>query len=221
MRPRIFVGSSREAIDIRRAVQQELSDQFDVTVWDQDVFRLSFGALDSLLDTLDSSDAGIFILRSDDLTKSRDKTGPTVRDNVIFELGMFIGRLGRERTFMLSPRGEQEPRLPSDLLGITSAQYSLTGHTGRLRAAVGPACTLVRNSLLQLDMRLTPEPGSQKRLDRAMSRLGRDLESILAIAPEGHDQQPAHAISLQIGRASVQVEFGYIERIVQQTGALA
>lgn len=49
MRPRIFIGSSREAIDVCRVVQSELADDFDVTVWDQDVFRLSYGTLDSLL----------------------------------------------------------------------------------------------------------------------------------------------------------------------------
>jgi hypothetical protein len=33
----IFVGSSREAIGICRAVQDELSDEFDVTIWDQGI----------------------------------------------------------------------------------------------------------------------------------------------------------------------------------------
>lgn len=66
MRSRVFVGSSREAIKISRAIQQELHDDFDVTVWDQDVFQLSFGALESLLGALEASDAGI--LSSDPTT---------------------------------------------------------------------------------------------------------------------------------------------------------
>lgn len=105
MKPRIFLGSSGEAIDVCYAMQQELERDFEVTVWSQDVFRLTHDALDSLLTALDSSDAGIFVLREDDLTESRGQSSPTVRDNVVFELGMFIGRLGRDRTFMLSPHG--------------------------------------------------------------------------------------------------------------------
>ena len=115
MKPRIFIGSSGEALDVCYAIQQELGRDFDVTVWNQDVFRLTRDALDSLLAALDSSDAGVFVLRQDDLTESRGQSNPTVRDNVIFELGMFIGRLGRDRTFMLSPDGSTV-RLPSDLI---------------------------------------------------------------------------------------------------------
>ena len=95
--PRVFIGSSGEALDVSYAVQEEFSRDFDVTVWIQDVFRLSRDALDSLLQALDSSDAGFFILRPDDVTESRGESRFTVRDNVIFELGMFIGRLGRDR----------------------------------------------------------------------------------------------------------------------------
>ena len=35
---------------------------------------------------------------------------------------MFIGRLGRKRTFLVEPRGE-EVELPSDLKGITTLTY--------------------------------------------------------------------------------------------------
>jgi predicted nucleotide-binding protein len=120
MRRRIFVGSSQEAIAICRAVQDELNDEFDVTVWDQSVFRLTRSGFDSLLDVLDSSDAGIFVLRPDDLTTRDGAAAPTVRDNVVFELGMFVGRLGPDRAFMLTPNIEP-PKLASDLAGITTA----------------------------------------------------------------------------------------------------
>ena len=115
MRERIFVGSSSEALDVCRAVQLELGRDFDVTIWDQGAFRLTYGAIDSLQAVLASSDAGVFILTPDDLTESRGQSNLTVRDNVTFELGMFIGHLGRDRTFMLVP-DNSAARLPSDLL---------------------------------------------------------------------------------------------------------
>jgi hypothetical protein len=81
-------------MDVCRAIQQELDRDFDATIWDQDVFRPTHDAIDSLRRALDASDAGIFVLTPDDLTETRGHTNPTARDNVIFELGMFLGRLG-------------------------------------------------------------------------------------------------------------------------------
>jgi O-acetyl-ADP-ribose deacetylase (regulator of RNase III) len=215
MKPRIFVGSSREAIDVCRAIQEELDD-FDVTVWNQDVFRLSYGALDSLLDALDASDAGVFILRPDDLITSRGESSPSTRDNVIFELGMFIGRLGRDRTFMLTPNSASI-RLPSDLIGLTTAGYDADRFdSGQERAAVGPACRRIRQVLGSIQPRMVPEPRSQARLDRAMKRMSKDLESLLAdrrapatAAVDGSESP--RAVSFRLARANVHVELGRIQ----------
>lgn len=216
MRPRIFVGSSREAIDVCRALQGELDDDFDVTVWDQDIFRLSYGALDSLLDALDSCDCGVFVLTPDDLTERRGESSPTARDNVTFELGMFIGRLGRDRTFMLIP-ATSTVRLPSDLIGLTAARYDADRFdSGQRRAAVGPACTKIRDALRSIQLRRAEEPRSQARLDRAMRRMSKDLETLLA----SHDAQRGQtagfvedhgALSFLLGRANVRVEVGRIQ----------
>jgi O-acetyl-ADP-ribose deacetylase (regulator of RNase III) len=216
MRPRIFVGSSREAIKVSRAIQGELDDDFDVTIWDQGVFRLSYGALDSLLDALDSSDAGVFVLRPDDLTESRGESSPTARDNVTFELGMFIGRLGRDRTFMVTP-SSSTVRLPSDLIGLTTAHYDEDRfQSGERPAAVGPACTKIRDALGTIRLRMAEEPRSQVRLDRAMRRMSNDLESLLV----SHNAQPGRAVdftegdrvvSVSLGRARAHVEVGRIQ----------
>lgn len=214
MRRRIFVGSSREAIGICRAVQDELNDEFDVTVWDQGVFRLTRAGFDSLLDVLDSSDAGIFILRADDVTTRRDVSTPSVRDNVIFELGMFVGRLGPDRTFMLTPN-VPPPALPSDLAGITTAHYDARRFDdGESRAAVGPACTRIREQMAARELRVPEVPQSRRRLDRAMARMSRDLESLLGGPPVDADAGaaagPVH-FTTRIEQATVHVEVGRIE----------
>lgn len=48
----------------------------------------------------------------------------TVRDNVLFEAGVFMGALGPKRTFLLWPANAQARlRLPSDLLGLATVSY--------------------------------------------------------------------------------------------------
>lgn len=198
-----------------RAVQLEMQDEFDVVVWNQGVFRLSRDALDSLLDVLDRSDAGIFVLRGDDLTTSRGASNPSVRDNVLLELGMFIGRLGRDRTFMLTPKADR-PELPSDLDGITTAVYKDDvdeNNLADMRVAVSPACSEIRDHLASGRARVAAEPKARERLDRAMGRLSRDLESLLGPAEiqlSASDRQQL-SVSACIGATAVHVELGRIQ----------
>lgn len=214
MKPRVFIGSSGEALDVSDAVQAELARDFEITVWNQDVFRLSHDALDSLLFALDSSDAGVFILKPDDVTESRAQSRFTVRDNVLFELGMFIGRLGRSRTFMLLPN-TPEVDLPSDLAGVITAHYDADRFDRQSRAAVGPACTQIRQSVKAIQPRMVTEPRSRARLDRAMSRMSKDLENLLAehsAAPDNRGMTTwPETVSLMLGRANVLIEVGQIQ----------
>jgi predicted nucleotide-binding protein len=64
------------------------------------------------------------------------------RDNVILELGLFIGALGRQRVFMLIEQG-MDVKIPTDLLGVTPIVYP-AGAPGDLSARLGPACTELR-----------------------------------------------------------------------------
>ncbi|MFS1985958.1 TIR domain-containing protein [Vibrio breoganii] len=47
--------------------------------------------------TKNTFDAAIFVLSPDDVVKIRGTEQTVTRDNVVFELGMFIGRLGADK----------------------------------------------------------------------------------------------------------------------------
>ncbi len=149
---RIFVGSSKEHVNLARAVQENLDPDFETKIWDQDVFRLSQYPLESLLDQLLTSDFGVFVLAPDDVARMRGKNHLVARDNVIFELGLFAGRLGRNRTFVITPRGVPELHLPTDLLGLTAGDYDPDRVDKNLTAAMGAVCNKTR--------RLVSERGS-------------------------------------------------------------
>lgn len=102
------------------------------------IMQLSKGTLDSLLNGLRKYDFAVFILAGDDITQIRDRPMASTRDNVIFELGLFIGHLGADRTFFVTPRSVSDLRIPTDLLGITYATYDDAPQDGNLRAALGP-----------------------------------------------------------------------------------
>jgi Predicted nucleotide-binding protein containing TIR-like domain len=146
MKPRVFVGSSSEGLKIAYALQENLERDAEVTVWNQDVLRPSDFILEDVLKQLDDTDAGIFVFSPDDTVLIRGIEHTSVRDNVIFELGLFIGRLGRDHSFLVAPR-ESNLKLPSDLLGINVLHFEADREDGRLDAALGPACAKIRSAL--------------------------------------------------------------------------
>lgn len=147
MKPSVFIGSSTERLELAYAVQEGLEYNVESTVWTQDVFVLSRGTLSSLVGILDRTDFAVFVLAPDDVTVLRDANNRTVRDNVIFELGLFIGRLGSDRCFLIVPRGLDDFHLPSDLLGVTPATYDPDRQDRNLIAALGPACNRIRKAI--------------------------------------------------------------------------
>lgn len=145
-KPAVFIGSSKEGIEIGRAVQTHLEEISEVTVWDQGLFTLGQSTMETLIKILDRFDFAILILTPDDMVISRDLNASAPRDNVLFELGMFIGRLGRERTFIMFDK-TSNLKFPTDLSGITVAPFITNREDGNLIAAVGSACTFIRNSI--------------------------------------------------------------------------
>jgi hypothetical protein len=156
-RPVVFVGSSSEALLLAEAVQKGLGSVADVVLWSQGVFELSQSYLESLTATLETSDFAVLVLTPDDLVESRGESTTAPRDNVMFELGLFMGRLGRERCFLLFDN-TQNIKLPTDLLGICAATYR-PHQSGNLEAAIGPACTSIKLNIQRLKhkKRLDPE----------------------------------------------------------------
>lgn len=149
-KPRLFIGSSVEGLPVAYSAQEGLEHDMEVTVWSQSVFDPSRFAMDELQSEMDQSDFALFAFEPDDVTRIRGEEFRTARDNVILELGLFIGRLGRERTFILLPRESEPIHLPTDLLGITPLTYEPNRTDENLVAALGPACQRIRKVMSRL-----------------------------------------------------------------------
>lgn len=133
------------------AIQVLLDETCEVEVWSQGVFGLTRGTLESLVLAIDRFDFAILVLTADDLTVSRAVERATARDNVVFELGLFVGGLGRDRTFMVYNR-DDSPALPSDLAGIAAATYA-PHSSGNMQATLGAATTQIRSAIERLGVR--------------------------------------------------------------------
>lgn len=121
MKRRLFIGSSKEGLDIAKAlklrIENELGGWIKPEIWNEEgIFRLNANTLDTLAQKARSSEYGILVATSDDWVVSRKLLKKGIRDNVLLELGMFVGSLGLSRAFVLV---ESKVKLPSDYNGIS------------------------------------------------------------------------------------------------------
>ncbi|WP_187477920.1 STING domain-containing protein [Amniculibacterium sp. G2-70] len=124
MKPRIFIGSSGEGLKVAEYIKHKLQKaEFEVYLWTDDIFKANNSVLETLLKEASLFDFGIMVATKDDFTKKRDKEFETARDNVVFEFGLFLGRLGTNRSFVIQEKGTE---LPSDLYGITVPRFEMS-----------------------------------------------------------------------------------------------
>lgn len=154
-RPTIFIGSSVEGLEIAEAIQLNLDHKCQVTIWSQGVFGLSHGTLESLVENLNRYDFAVLVLTSDDLSISREQVKQSPRDNVLLEMGMFIGAIGRRRTFIVYDR-TVDMKLPTDLAGVTPATYA-PHDDGNLQASLGSVCTQIKHAINDIGSRTKSE----------------------------------------------------------------
>jgi predicted nucleotide-binding protein len=141
-KPRVFIGSSSEGLYLAEMIQFNLRRSAYPVIWSQGVFGLSEGTLESLVKVAPTFDYAILVLTMDDLVTSRRHRSNMPRDNVLFELGLFVGVLGREKTFMVHAE-DARLKLPSDLAGVSIATFAKPPD-GNLSAALGPVATQIK-----------------------------------------------------------------------------
>lgn len=223
-KPRIFIGSSAESLDIADAINLNLDHQAEVTIWRNGTFDLSSNTIDSLTQKAKSVDFSLFIFSPDDIAIIKDQRKAIVRDNVLFELGLFIGAIGKERCFILKPRGI-DLHFPTDLLGVTPADYEPNRSDNDLASAVNHACVLMKQKMEKLHtipdieksskhQKITIEVGDMKQQDFIV------LAQLLSTATEDPEGKMLHQVKNNLNDSSHKIDLsvirlerlGYIEK---------
>jgi hypothetical protein len=151
--PLVFIGSSSEGVEIAEYLQHglERSGECSVVCWHQGVFEASSYTIEGLAETAAKADFAVLIATADDTVVTRGATHTVARDNVIFELGLFIGALGRERTYVVADE-KNRLTLPSDLSGLTWLPYRERDDKN-MQAAVNSAMIEIRRLTRKHGMR--------------------------------------------------------------------
>jgi len=119
LKPRLFIGSSRESLPLAEILATKLSATAEVDIWNT-VFKSRQTYLETLRELPEIYDFGAFLLGPDDMLESRNEKKYVPRDNVIFELGLFMQVLGVKRALPVVPRGV---KICSDFSGWKFIEY--------------------------------------------------------------------------------------------------
>jgi hypothetical protein len=185
MKPSIFIGSSSEALPLAKAIQRELSADYRAELWNEHLFELGEDTLNNLLRFIQCYDFAVLVLTGDDFTKSRGRESKSPRDNMIFELGLFMGALGRRRAFpIVAPGKIKDVKLPSDLLG-NNAVFLPKGF------AKQPTPAALRRALGQLleTLKARSEESSLQQLPSTALAIGYFQNFVLPVCKELANQQ--------------------------------
>jgi len=136
-KPNLFIASTHEGRAIANAFHSELAEICDVMPW-TDVFEAGSFTLESLDEASSKADFAIVIFTGEDWTRSRGRLRRSPRDNLLFEAGLFVGKLGRRRTFIVVDRSAAL-KIPTDLNGITLPQIDLNS-AADIRSIIRPVC---------------------------------------------------------------------------------
>jgi hypothetical protein len=136
VKPKLFIGSSSESLPFLEFIANELRDQAEVTRWnDGTVFKATNMNVEDLLQAPLRFDFGLFLLEADDVITSRHVRSAAPRDNVVFELGLFMSQLGLKRAFPVAPKrdGHTAVKIMSDIQGWQPIFYDESPGLRKLR----------------------------------------------------------------------------------------
>ena len=231
-KPALFIASSVEGLQVADAINENLDHDVHCTLWRAGTFKLSSQTIDDLVKKSSVIDFAVFVFTPDDLTTIRENEHATARDNVVFELGLFIGAIGKERCYIVKPRGV-EMHLPSDLLGMNPADYAVDRPDGDISSALNLACKQIKDRIKEKgpidrspfskqsgSVRHVPNPPDYKLQDNDLRFLGVCVQSTVSdvegiafhqIANQLQASQSTLALS-----AIKLAKLGYIEKSIVQ-----
>ena len=158
--------------------------------WDIGTFAAGSFTLDALVKTAHQVDFAILIATGEDTLVSRGKESKTVRDNIIFEFGLFLGTLGRERVYWLST---DDAKLPSDLQGLTRLIYKKRDD-GNIQAGLTAAVLQAENAMKLVGISKPLREPEIAALSSVEAAVGKAMNDNLVIGEETQRDQPARQL---------------------------
>jgi Predicted nucleotide-binding protein containing TIR-like domain len=179
----IFIASASEDTAITMMISDAIRDaklpntlsfNLEPKPWFKEELSLNQSILQSLVKFPNKYDYGCFLFTPRDALVSNDLSSMRVRDNVIFEFGLFAAQKdGIHKSFIIQ-QDDINLKLASDLSGIVTAKYTHTDNPQVLNANIKFSVTRIINAIEEFENELKDR--STKALDTCITKLKSELE---------------------------------------------
>ena len=222
IKPTVFIGSSKEGLNIAEALFACLSYGTKPKLWTQQLYLPGQYPMEVLEKQIREHDFAVLVASPDDQIMKRGRLVPAMRDNLLVEFGLFAGVLGRERVFFVCP-SYPKLELPSDLLGVIVAEYDATRINGTLdeiSAAVQVPCQQIKE-VIRREWELIQETTAKVASRVRASEIGRAIERLHTVVTRLRDaatviQRDAFA-ALSDERAFEAIKMAAVNEIIEIT----
>lgn len=139
MKPTVFIASSSRDQKLLDALKAQLDDHFSVKRWTTEGHaELGSELLGWAVRESRTRQFGLFLLTPD------EKWGRQCNGNVLFELGLFVGAVGAERSLIVRPRGFE---VPADVRGHIAVDFDPEAFARDGAAALAEPCREIVETL--------------------------------------------------------------------------
>ena len=151
-KPHAAIFSSGKSVPFAEGAKLNLERDFTVDLWTENFFDGNNTLpLNTFLKKLLCYDLAVLVLGDDDVQLEKGGNGQVwvPRDNVIFELGATMARMGTQKTFLLTPEAPAV-KLPTYFTGVDPLTYQKR-EDGNHAAGTGGACIKIRDRMRRLE----------------------------------------------------------------------
>jgi hypothetical protein len=179
----IFIASASEDTTITMMIAEAIRDaQISTSLcfvlepkpWFKEEFTLNHANLHSLVKFPKKYDYACFLFTPRDTIISKDMTSLRVRDNVVFEFGLFVSQKdGINKSFIIHP-DDNNLKLASDIAGIVTVKYTHTSNPQFLSANIKAAVARIIKAIEEFEDELKDR--SAKAVNASVANLRATLE---------------------------------------------
>lgn len=137
--PSVLIVASFKGLEIANGLKIHIEEQYDSTIWNQNIHEVNEKPLEHLRNTLEDFDFAIFVLGKDEESDFRDSDPSHEKENILNFLNTIFNFISMEKTFIITPQPGKQMTIPAELDKLNIHYFDPKSLYGSIKTALEPA----------------------------------------------------------------------------------